>query len=768
MRKILTIFFIVFVAVLDMAAQIAPKSHTVNGVVYNRKNNGDREVIPFATVYWLQSGTYVDCDVDGKFTFTVFENADDAVLVATAIGYNTDTLTVNYDTREVEFLLQGVNELEKAVVQARQEGSYLSRMTPVKTEVITAAGLCKMACCNLAESFENSASVTVGYSDAITGAKQIRLLGLSGIYTAMLDENRPTMRGLAAPFGLSYIPGQWLESIQIAKGPSSVVNGLEAITGQINMEHRKPTDEKPLFINLFVDNHLMTEANIASSLQLNEKWSTVTMGHYSSMPMGHDGNGDGFKDEPTSLKFNLTNRWLYYDESGMQIRFGIRALVDDRTGGMTSFKKEMRSENRTDALQTMVHNGIWGSNINNKGVNAYVKIGIPLNAANTRNIAFVADYTYHQIDSYFGLKDYNGNQNSVFANLIYQEEIGENHRINAGVRNQFDLFDETLNDIYITNFGQLWNTHEYILDRKENSVGVYGEYTYTLGEKFSAVAGVSLDYNNLHGFLVAPRANIKYAFTDDIIFRASGGRGYRSPNLVVDNIGMLSTGREISIAPNLDMEDAWTYGGNITGYLPIGENRNSYLSFDYFRTDFNKQIIVDQELDLSKVSIYNLDGKSFTNTYQVDFSVEPIERFIIIATYRYTDAKVTLAGQGLVERPMTSRYKGVLNLQYATRMSIWTFDFTAQLNGPCKLPSFMATPDMTTSPAYPVFFAQVTRKFKGVDVYIGGENLTNYKQKNPILEWENPYSSEFNASQVWGPILGWKVYAGMRFTLWKK
>ena len=755
-------------AVETLTAQMAPKSHTVNGVVYATKSNGDREVVPFATVYWLQSGTYVDCDVDGKFTFTVFEKADDATLVATAIGYNTDTLVVNYNTKDVEFLLQGVNELEKAVVQARQEGSYLSKMTPVKTEVITAAGLCKMACCNLAESFENSASVTVGYSDAITGAKQIRLLGLSGIYTAMLDENRPTMRGLAAPFGLSYIPGQWLESIQIAKGPSSVVNGLEAITGQINMEHRKPTDEKPLFINLFVDNHLMTEANIASSLQLNEKWSTVTMGHYSSMPMGHDGNGDGFKDEPTSLKFNLTNRWLYYDESGMQIRFGIRALTDDRTGGMTSFKKEMRSENSADALNTMVHNGIWGSNINNKGVNAYVKVGVPLNAANTRNVAFVADYTYHQIDSYFGLKDYNGNQNSVFANLIYQEEIGDSHRINAGIRNQYDLFDETLNDIYLTNYGQLWNTHKYILDRKENSIGLYGEYTYSLGEKFSAVAGVSVDYNNLHGLLVAPRANIKYAFTEDIIFRASGGRGYRSPNLVVDNIGMLSTGREISIAPNLDMEDAWTYGGNITGYLPIGENRNSYLSFDYFRTDFNKQIIVDQELDLSKVSIYNLDGKSFTNTYQVDFSVEPIERFIIVATYRYTDAKVTLAGQGLVERPMTSRYKGVLNLQYATRMSIWTFDFTAQLNGPCKLPSFMATPDMTTSPAYPVFFAQVTRKFKGVDVYIGGENLTNYKQQNPILGWENPYSSEFNASQVWGPILGWKVYAGMRFTLWKK
>lgn len=760
MKKALYFILMVLMSVNVAYAQLAPKSKAVKGVVYSINNRGDKETVPFATVYWLQSGTYVDCDADGKFTFTLFEKANDATLVATAIGYNKDTLVVNYHTSDIEFLLRGVNELEKAVVQARQEGSYLSKLTPVKTEVITAAGLCKMACCNLAESFENSASVTVGYSDAITGAKQIRLLGLSGIYTAMLDENRPTMRGLAAPFGLSYIPGQWLESIQIAKGPSSVINGLEAITGQINMEHRKPTDEKPLFVNLFVDSHLMNEANISSSLQLNEKWSTVLLGHYSSMPMAHDGNGDGFRDEPTSLKFNFANRWLYYDQSGMQIRFGIRALSDDRVGGQVGYDKSMRGDGYVG-----IPNNPWGSNINNKGVNGYVKIGVPLNSDNSENIAFVADYTYHQLDSYFGLKNYNGKQNSVFANLIYQNILSDEHRINAGIRNQFDLFDEAYLDYRLINalspLPFLPNGN-----RKENSVGVYGEYTYTYGDKFSAVAGLSVDYNNLYGFLVAPRANIKYSFSDHLVFRASGGRGYRSPNVLVDNIGIMSTGRYLYFSQNFDIEDAWTYGGNVTGYFSITGNDNSYLSFDYFRTDFNKQVIVDQELDLSRISIYNLKGRSFTNTYQVDLSLEPIDRFVIVTTFRYTDAKVTLQNQGLVERPLTSRYKGVLNLQYSTRMNIWTFDFTAQLNGPCKLPYFMEGRG-ATSPAYPILFAQITRKFKGFDIYIGGENLTNYKQPNPIIEYENPFSEGFNASCVWGPISGIKVYAGMRFTLWK-
>lgn len=756
MRRITLIITIILWAVIPSAAQ---KSQTLNGVVFNLKNGNVREPIPFASVYWLESGTYMDCDSEGKFTFTTF-NKLDATLVATAIGYTKDTVKVSPDTRYVEFNLIGVNELEKAVVQARQSGNFLSKMTPVKTEVISAAGLCKMACCNLAESFENSASVTVGYSDAITGARQIRLLGLSGIYTEMLDENRPVMRGLASPFGLAYIPGQWLESIQIAKGPSSVINGLEAITGQINMEHRKPTDEKPFFANLYLSQDFMAEANVASSLQLNEHWSTVVLGHVSVMPKAHDMNGDGFMDEPLTQQYNIANRWLYYEQDGIQVRFGVKGVYEERVGGQMGQRGRFSTSAPSSSSKEL-----WASDIFNKHANAYVKVGVPLNADNSTNIALVADYTYHNMDSWFGMKAYNGTQHSAFANLIFQSIPNDRHRISAGVREQFDYFDETLLDTYFLE-GAV-KTEDHILGRKENSIGVYGEYTFTLDDKLTAVADLSLDYNNLHGFLFAPRANVKYSINEHFVVRASGGRGFRSPNLVVDNLGMMSTGRRIQIDDNLKMEDAWTYGGNITAYIPIGFEDNAYISFDYFRSDFNRQIIVDQERDWSTVWLYNLDGRSFTNTYQADFSVEPIERFTILATFRYTDAKVTLANKGLVERPLTSKYKGVLNLQYATRMNLWTFDFTAQVNGPARLPDFMGD-GATYSPVYPILFAQVTRKLKGFDVYIGGENLTNYKQKTPILEAENPFSTGFNASCVWGPIMGIKVYAGMRFTLWKK
>ena len=760
------LIFIVVLFLQAVAVQAVPclrqqESHVL-GVVLTLNTEGERKAVPFATVYWLESGTYVDCDGDGKFRIAR-DDGRDRTLVTAALGYRRDTMAVADDVDYVEVFLRSDSELDEAVVVARSDANYLLRSSSVRTEVISSAGLNKMACCNLAESFENSASVSVGYSDAVTGARQIRLLGLSGIYTAMLDENRPVMRGLAAPFGLSYIPGQWLESIQIAKGPSSVINGVEAISGQINVEHRKPTDEKPLFLNAFVNSMLMGEFNAASSLQIGSKWSTVLMAHASHSFMDHDMNGDGFRDEPRTTHLNIANRWLYYDESGVQVRFGIKALYDSRIGGQMSFGRH-----QVDSLRTM--NVPWGTSITNQGVNGYLKVGVPLNADNSRNIAVVADYTYHQFDSYFGLKSFFGKQNSGFLNIMYQDIPNDSHRFTFGVRDFFDGYVQILHDGYVdplSSSGQAVFT-DFDLSRRENSLGVYGEYTYTLGEKFSLVADLSLDWNSIYGLFLSPRANLKWAPAEWLVIRASGGRGTRSPNAVVDNLGMMSTGRRIDIASDLGMESAWTYGGNVTFYIPMGYEDNSYLSFDYFRSDFTSQIIVDQEYDRSAVSIYNLEGPSYTNTWQVDFSVEPFERFTVLATFRYSDSRVWLKDRGLVERPLVSRYKGVLNLQYATRMNIWTFDFTAQINGPARLPDFaVKLGESGMSPVYPVLFAQITRKFKGVDLYVGVENITNYRQKHPVISAEDPWSPDFNASVIWGPLAGVTAYAGVRFTLWK-
>ena len=687
------------------------------------------------------------------------------------------------------------DSLDAAVFVSRQAGNYLSKGKEIRTEVISAAGLCKMACCNLAESFENSASVTVGYSDAVTGARQIRLLGLSGIYTQMLDENRPVMRGLSAPFGLSYVPGQWLESIQIAKGASSVINGVESMTGQINMEHRKPTDEKPLFINAAVMSDTKMDLNIASSLQMGYKWSTVILGHVSGNVAPHDMNNDSFLDEPKMLQVNLANRWLYMADNGMQIRFGVRALQDNRLGGQMFTDKDGKhvlydkdTYQWNPLLVKKDELDPWGSDILNRSINGYFKLGIPLNEDNSQNIAMVLDYSYQKMDSYFGATKYLAGQHSAFGNLLYQNEINESHKFTLGMSATFDRYMEDFRRQIWFNALPSDITFDNPLTKLANG-GVFGEYTFHAGDKFSAIAGLRADWYKKSGNKIvgkfSPRVTIKYMPIEEIVIRANGGRGVRYSTPLIDNIGVFSTGKLFTGSyDDHILEDAWTVGGNITYYMPFGASSNTYLSFDYFRTQFAQQMVVDYERFANTIDFYALDGRrSYTDNFQLDFSVDPVERFNITATFRYTDAKIELAGRGLVEKPMTSRFKGVLNLQYATNLNKWVFDFTASLNGSCRVYDFMK--DLKDAdgnliykngrtPVYPLLYAQVTRKLRGVDIYFGAENLTNFRQKDVILGtkdadgYVNPRVQTFDASAIWGPLMGIKAHVGLRFTLWKK
>lgn len=785
MKRIFTLLVLVFACSTFAAAQ------KIQGKVFFLNSTGEKEPGAFANVWWVEGKSAVETDENGTFVMRSVKG-DNITLIAAYVGYVQDTIKL-YEggvnllpDKEIIFTLKSENELESVVVTGRQEANFLSRTANIKTEVISAAGLCKMACCSLAESFESSASVSVGYSDAVTGAKQIKLLGLSGSYTQMLDETRPVMRGLASPFGLSYIPGQWLESIQIAKGPSSVVNGLEAITGQINMEHRKPTAENPLFVNLFMNSNLRTEANLASSLQLNDKWSTVVQGHFSKDNKVHDGNDDMFRDDPLTQQFNFDNRWLYFDPSGLQVRFGAKFVNDKRIGGhhdyeegMNDYADPMFSSAIQPDLGYAFNNGIWGNEIHNTGISGFFKLGIPLNEDQTRNIAVVGDFSHYEMESSYGLKVFGGDQNMSFFNAMYHEDINENHKYTLGVSGRIDDVESKYRDDawhvgraelgYNSSYNGLKWKH---FDVNDKVMGAYGEYTYTFDEKVSLVAGIRADYSSLWGWQVAPRASFKYSFTDQTVVRLNAGRGFRTPYVITDNLGVMSSGRALRVSDNIQAEDAWTFGGNFTQYFRIGESENNYFSFDYFRTGFNHKVVYDWDCGATDyvVDIYDIEeatlgnNRAYTDTYQVDLSVEPVERFTAIATFRYSNAKISMKNRGLVDAPMTSKYKAVLNLQYATSLNKWVFDVTAQLNGPCSLPEFMGGGN---SDVYPMMFAQITKKVGMVDVYAGVENITNYTQENPIIGADKPFSKDFNASMVWGPLMGRMFYIGMRYTLWK-
>lgn len=757
----------------------------VTGRVYDASG----EPMIGAAVYWADTNVGATAGPEGSFTLHRVKGYNR--LVASFLGYQNDTVTVASVSAPVEFHLTEGVAMDAVVVEGDLGGNYIKREGLMKTEMISFAGLCKMACCNLAESFENSASVTVGYSDAISGARQIKMLGLAGTYTQILDENRPIMRGLSAPYGLSYTPGMWLNSIQVSKGISSVTAGHEALTGQINLEHRKPTDNERLFLNLYFDSELRPEINVSSAIPLTEdkRLSTVILAHGSMDTRSDDMNHDGFRDVPLSNQQGIANRWLWQaKDGGAQVRWGAKYTRDERLGGAMDYRRPKYGEMLADKL--------YGSSILNQTANVYFKVGAPVGAAVydtdaedelRSNIAFIADYTWFDENAYFGLNDYRAVQHSAMANLMYNHYFTPNHTLIAGVTGTADFYDETLAD----NKGKLGGVNRsFDFGRTEAEVGAYVEYTYSLRDKFSAVAGLRGDYNTFYrkGYFT-PRGHIKWNITPITVIRLSAGMGYRSTNVIADNIGILATGRPIifdgdtgvssfALSRNLDrMESAATFGGSLAQTFGLVQKEDATLSFDYFRTQFFNRVLTDQEWNPAYVNIYTTDGRSFTDNYQVDFTWTPVERFDIFATFRYTNAKQTIDHNGekvLVESPLVSRYKTLLNLQYATRFRRWVFDVTAQYNGPSRLPSLDGNIDNAVySPAYPMLFAQVSYKIGRWDIYAGCENILDYRQDDPITvdghkigHGDNPYVTSFNSSVVWGPLMGRKFYIGLRFNLY--
>ena len=744
--------------------------------------------LPGASVYWADTSVGVATDLEGKFS--LYRVKDNNALVASFLGYTNDTLRVEQKVREVEFKLTEGVAVDAVVVEGGL-GNYIRQDGLLKSENISFAGLCKMACCNLAESFENSASVTVGFSDAISGARQIKMLGLAGTYTQILDENRAIMRGISAPYGLSYTPGMWLSSIQVSKGISSVTAGHEAITGQINLEHRKPTDEERIFLNVYFDTHLKPEINLSTALPVtkDKRLSTVVLAHAAVDTKEFDHNGDGFRDMPMARQFNVANRWLYQAENGMQVRWGVKYLNDYRLGGQMGYKPSLRKDSAFEGdkswRENWHDNKIYGSEVKNQEANAYFKLGMPVgeavfdkeaNEELRSNIAVVVDYDFFNEDAYFGAdKEYFGRQHMTTANAMYVHYFTPRSSLNSGVSASSRWVKEDLQDWTMPRY-----KGENLLrpSRNESEVGAYTEYTFNLKEKFTVVAGLRYDYAFFfRKHLVTPRAHIKWNITPTTVLRGSAGLGHRPTDIVTDNIGIMATGRTINIDDKLDrMEHALTAGGSLSQSISTFAPGDMTISVDYFYTHIFNTVVVDQEGSPWIIDIYNNHGMSRTHTAQIDITWTPIKRFDIFATFRYTDSRYTINNHGtptMVERPLVSRYKALINLQYATNMRKWTFDLTAQVNGPARIPTQTGDlKDAKLSPVYPMLFAQVSRRIKKWEIYAGCENILNYKQGKkdaqyaPIIAANNPYSTDFNSSLIWGPLMGYKVYVGVRFNLY--
>lgn len=720
---------------------------TIKGVVMEEDNKGVFKPLAGASVTWLNTGSGTTTDENG--IFSLLQTGER--LVVSYTGYEADTITV-IPTGELKIILANNRQLKEVKVTTSGASNFIRDNDVVRTNVITQKELFKAACCNLSESFETNPAVDVAYSDAVTGSKQIQLLGLAGIYTQLTVENLPGPRGLAIAQGLNYIPGTWIESLQLSKGMGSVANGFESIAGQINVELKKPQQSEKLFANAYVNSFGKTDLNLNLSHKINDKWSTALLLHDDFLAnKSIDMNDDGFRDLPSGNLFTIENKWSFDNAKGITSQFGIKYLNDDKTGGQVNYNAS------TDKFTT----NNYGLGINTKRIEGFGKLGYVFPQKKYKSMGLQLSAFDHQQNSYFGFTTYNAHQQNFYANLIYQSIINTTiHKFRTGLSFLYDKYDETLDSA--------------AYKRTEVVPGAFIEYTWSPVTNFDVVAGLREDHNSLYGWFTTPHLNIRYAPFKSTTIRISAGRGQRTANIFAENNGVLASARTVAIissytkgAYGLKPEISWNKGISIDQKFRLF-NRSATAAVDFYRNDFSNQVIVDLE-NARVIKFYNLQGKSYSNSFQAEVSFMPLRRLDVRLAYRLFDVKTTFDSV-LLQKPFTAKNRAFANFEYG--ISGWRFDYTLSYNSRKRLPSTQANPEQYQrpdyAPAYVIMNAQVTKSFgkeKIVDVYLGAENLTNFYQKNAIIAADEPFSKYFDASMVWGPLTGRMFYGGLRFRI---
>lgn len=740
-------------------------ARTISGIVLDETG----EPLAGANVYWAGTTTGTGADADGKFSIETTKATKQ--LVASYLGYHNDTTEVESSSR-VTIVLVSDLFLDEVSITERRMSVLRSRSSAIATETLTGEELVKAACCNLSESFETNASVDVSYSDAATGAKQIRLLGLSGTYIQLLTENTPSIRGLSQPFGLEYIPGPWMESIQISKGTSSVINGYEAIAGQINVEYLKPQKQDPIAVNLYSSSELMTELNATGGWKVNDKVSTGVLLNIRDMEMAMDRNKDGFADAPKIRHANVLNRW-FIQSGNYTGQVLVRTLYDQRLGGQLHGK----------------HENPYVIDLRTRRIDGFIKNGYVFDKHLNRSIGIIAAASYHNQLNMYGTRQWNAGQTNAYLNAIFQTSFDDSrrdtpeiheHKLSTGVSVNYDRYDEEYRHIFASPAG--------INSRLQNEVtpGVFAEYTYTYKDKLTLLLGLREDYSSRYGWFTTPRMNIRYEPLPWWTLRGSAGLGYRSPNAIADYASYLPSNREYVIPEKLRQERTLNTGITSTFRIPIG-NRELTLSAEYYYIRFFDGVIADLDADVHGVHLVNMSetagAASYSHSWQAEASLEILRGWTATLAFRYMDVKQTTrdpATRELVlrDKVLQNKFKGLITTSYQTPLKTWQFDLTAQFNGQGRMPTGFCAPDGSRQyyqagneiyhKWYPQLLGQVTKYWRTCSLYAGAENMTDFRQDSPIVAADNPQEEDFDASMMWAPIQGWKVYLGFRWNLEKR
>ncbi|MFT4600676.1 MAG: outer membrane receptor for ferrienterochelin and colicins [Arenicella sp.] len=711
----------------------------IEGRIVTTKNK-KIEPIPYVKVKCSSSEHVSITDEDGHFNIHVHELPD--TLLIKAVGYDLMAFAVAEAGQEYEINLKSGTMLTGVVVIGRNLGRHIDLKNPFNVEKIGQDELRKAACCNLSESFETNASVDVNLTDAVSGAKKIQMLGLDGVYTQMQWENIPLIRGLSTSYGLSFTPGTWIESIQITKGTGSVVNGYESIAGMINLEVKKPSESERLYINIYGNKFTRAEINVHGAQRINDKWSTMTFLHASNQFNETDVNKDGFKDMPVGFLGAAMHRWDFKGKN-MESRFGIKGTFADKVGGQLGYNS---SSDPTFPK--------WGASFKTSHLEAFSKVGIFMKNRPKGSLGIVNQLKYHKMDNVFGTSTYSGVQKKWYSNFIYSDIIGNtNHNYKTGVSFILDDYNQSYNDSTFL--------------KTEIVPGAFFEYTYKHLENFTLVAGVRGDYHNLYGPLFAPRLHAKWNASKKSALRFSVGRGYRVPNPYSDFNSLMASSRTWIVDPNIVPEDGISSGVTFTQKFLIKDEVSTF-TVDYFYTHFRNQLVTDLDVSPNEVHIYNSTGQSFSHAIQAEIALKLSKTFEFRTAFKYYDVKAEFGGE-LQQKAFVPKYRVLLNAGYKTRNKKWEFDLTANWVGKKRLPSTASNPLEHTRPDesvdYWILNSQISYKLKRMSFYVGAENMLNVIQNNAIISADDPFGSYFDATQIWAPIFGANIYAGLHFDI---
>ncbi|MCL7753729.1 TonB-dependent receptor [Polaribacter sp. Z022] len=725
----------------------------LRGMIMDKNNPKDNLGVEGASVHWLN--TNISAITNKKGWFSIPYKPEYKKLIVNFVGYKTDTILVS-NSSEIHHFLTLESELDGVVVKSKKKSIFRSSLTTVNMFTVNSEELLKAACCNLAESFETNPSIDVSFSDALTGTKQIQMLGLTSPYLLITQENIPSIRGASQVYGMTFTPGTWVESIQITKGAGSVVNGYESISGQINAELVKPFSDNKFFLNAYSSLNGRLELNTHFNKKVSDKWHTGLYVHGNYRGEKFDNNNDSFLDNPLANQINLMNRWQFTDaEKGWVSFINLRFLNDEKQTGQLNFIPKS-DKGTTNA---------WGSEIDTRRFDASAKLGYVFPEMPFQSLGFQMAYSNHQQNSYFGLKVYDIQHESVYSNLIFNSIIGDTrNKFKTGISFTYDKFDELVN---INNY-----------DRKENSFGTFFEYAFDNLNNFSFTAGLRVDTHNLLGTFVTPRFHLRYVPWENSVLRASFGRGKRSANIFAENQQLFASSRQIKIDDvggniyGLNPEIAWNYGVSLMQKFNLFDKKGD-VTLDFYQTDFKNQVIVDWE-NPQEISFYNLNGKSVANSFQVEVNYNIANHFNLRTAYKYFDISTDYKS-GNLQKPIQPKNRFFANLSYETHKEEgeekqWKFDVTFNSISKQRLPNTAVNPIQYQLPeyseAYQMLNSQITRVFSNkFEVYAGAENITNVKQETPILASNDPFGSNFDSTIVYSPIFGRAMYVGLRFKI---